>query len=384
MLLRVGIVATAVLTLLVAAHGGHDDDHDADGGNATHTSALSSCGVVLGQSDAYDQSLHIAAIFVVWGASLVGGILPIGMSRLACNGRAAMHLVGAFGFGVVVATAFVHMIPAATETLQHPCLDLTYSGLAMAIVVATVLAMQVVEIELTLLMTTKRRLDHVTDLPKFTESTTMSRKSDVGELRQSSFVLLSAHGAHHAEPPQPHAHPHHHHPAANDDNLKSTHAMRKTINVLIFEVGVAIHSFIIGLNLGVATGSSFNTLWIAITFHQFFEGVAVGSSALSAFTTLRSSIYTALAYSLTTPLGMALGVAINSSYSDTSTMSLWVRGIMDAITGGILVYTGLVELLTYQYTINADFHDKSLSMRACTYACLCLGASAMALIGYWA
>ncbi|KAF0719396.1 Aste57867_1068 [Aphanomyces stellatus] len=108
----------------------------------------------------------------------------------------------------------------------------------------------------------------------------------------------------------------------------------------------------IGLNLGVATGKSFNTLLIAISFHQFFEGVAVGSSAVSAFTTLRSSVYTALGFSLATPFGMIVGIAINSTYSETSTAALWVRGTMDAVSGGILICTSLVELLTYQYTTN--------------------------------
>ncbi|KAF0694323.1 hypothetical protein As57867_014742, partial [Aphanomyces stellatus] len=126
-----------------------------------------------------------------------------------------------------------------------------------------------------------------------------------------------------------------------------------------------------------------NTLLVALSFHQFFEGVAVGTSSVSAFSSVRTSIYTAIGFSLTTPIGIAIGMAINGSYSDTSSASLWVRGTLDAIAGGILVYTGLVELLTYQYTINQEFHDKTQSTRSLTYVFLWLGAAAMAGVGYW-
>ncbi|KAF0707528.1 hypothetical protein As57867_006579, partial [Aphanomyces stellatus] len=69
---------------------------------------------------------------------------------------------------------------------------------------------------------------------------------------------------------------------------------------------------------------------------------------------------------------------------ETSTAALWVRGTMDAVSGGILIYTSLVELLTYQYTTNQEFHDKSPTMRLLTYVCLWLGAASMAIVGYWA
>ncbi|CAK4307938.1 hypothetical protein Ae201684P_022302 [Aphanomyces euteiches] len=347
LLLLVGLAAA------MRAHGSHDEEgHD-------HELQASTCGSVEEKED-YNQGLHTAAIFIVMGVSLVGSFLPVLSSVVAClrNSRSVLDLLNAFGIGVVVATACIHMIPAAIETLNDKCLNLSYEGLAMVIVVATVLLMQATETELVLSQTKSLTTDDDKDKSLEVYDPAVTPAGD-------------AHAGHH--------HHHHHHA---EEQTKA--AARKKINVLIFEVGVAIHSVIIGLELGVATGTSFTTLLTAICFHQFFEGVAVGSSAVSAFSTIRSSILTAVVYSLSTPVGIAIGIGIHSTYSETSTTSLWVRGILDAMAGGILIYTGLVELLTYQYTINGDFHKKASSFRLLCYTCVWMGACAMAVVGKWA
>jgi zinc transporter 1/2/3 len=52
----------------------------------------------------------------------------------------------------------------------------------------------------------------------------------------------------------------------------------QTITTLILEAGVALHSFIIGISLGVTGGTEFGSLLTAICFHQFFEGFALSVS----------------------------------------------------------------------------------------------------------
>jgi hypothetical protein len=44
------------------------------------------------------------------------------------------------------------------------------------------------------------------------------------------------------------------------------------------------------------------------------------------------------------PIGIAVGLAISSSYNSQSSTTLAVEGILDAISAGILLYTGLVEV----------------------------------------
>ncbi|ETV65227.1 hypothetical protein H257_18002 [Aphanomyces astaci] len=347
------LLASAIMAAAVSAHGDHDHDHDHD---------LSECGIIEDKDD-YDQGIHVAAIFIVFGVSILGSLLPVVSSYVSClrNSQKLLSLLNSFGFGVVISTAFIHMIPSATYMLGNPCLELTYNGIAMVIVVATALAMQLLETELVLLLTKNQQDNNSADLAKLTT-----------DIETSVAPIVPATDGHY----------HSHHGHSHGDLAKNnTH---KKINVLIFEIGVAIHSVIIGLDLGVSTGDGFITLLVAICFHQFFEGVAVGSSAVTAFSNIRSSVFTAVAYSLTTPLGIAIGIAVNSSYSNTSVTSLWVRGVLDSVAGGILVYTGIVELLTYQYTINQEFHAKSGGIRSLNYLFLWLGAASMAIIGKWA
>ncbi|OQS03015.1 glutathione S-transferase C-terminal domain-containing protein, partial [Thraustotheca clavata] len=180
--------------------------------------------------------------------------------------------------------------------------------------------------------------------------------------------------------------PHHDHLALNEVVKTAT---SRQISVLLFEFGVAIHSVIIGLNLGVVSGSTFTTLLTAICFHQFFEGVAVASSAVLAFSNVKPALLTVLGYSLTTPLGIIIGIGISTTYSSTSNTSLWVQGILDAISGGVLIYTGVVELLTNEYTNNREFHSKARGKRVVTYFFVAMGSCAMSilitsvLIGWW-
>jgi zinc transporter 1/2/3 len=148
---------------------------------------------------------------------------------------------------------------------------------------------------------------------------------------------------------------------------------------------VALHSIIIGIEIGVSSGTTFATLLTAVCFHQCFEGIAVGTSALPVFgDNWRHMLGAILGFVSTTPVGIVIGIAISQSYSPTLLSSLWVQGILDAVAAGILIYTAIVELLTNQMTTNSDFHDKDGLFRGLTYTFVAVGSCSMAIIGYWA
>ncbi|KAL3789156.1 hypothetical protein HJC23_012245 [Cyclotella cryptica] len=159
---------------------------------------------------------------------------------------------------------------------------------------------------------------------------------------------------------------------------------RKKLAILIFEFGAVLHSVIIGVDLGVTAGDTFHALLAAICFHQFFEGIAFGCTVMISNVSSKKALATNLVYAVTTPMGLALGIAIRSTYSDTSITALWVQGISNCIAGGILLYTGLVELMTYQITTNSEFLGRSSKHRIALYIALWLGSGIMALIGKWA
>ncbi|OQR88695.1 Zinc (Zn2)-Iron (Fe2) Permease (ZIP) Family [Achlya hypogyna] len=314
----------------------------------------------------YDMGLHIASAFIIFFCSLAGAMLPVISSYVAClrNNRKTMELMNAFGFGVVISTAFVHMLPPAFHNLDSPCLGLPYKGLAMVIVLATIFSMQLLETELVVAMS----VPNTSEATTFEEAPAMLAKDNYDDV--GSPLGFPRHGTttRHQEVAV----------SAQDEAV-----LRQKFTVAIFEIGVAIHSVLIGVELGVEDDDAFRMLFIALCFHQFFEGVAVGTSAVSAFSGLKTSLGTAFLYALTTPLGVIVGILAADSYSDTSLTALWVRGVLDAIASGILIYTGLIELITYQYTINTDFHGKSTPRRTAHYIFFYMGASVMAIIGYY-
>lgn len=58
---------------------------------------------------------------------------------------------------------------------------------------------------------------------------------------------------------------------------------RLQVAVILLEIGVAIHSVIIGIDLGIHPGGkSLQPLLVALCFHQLFEGLAVGTALVHA------------------------------------------------------------------------------------------------------
>jgi solute carrier family 39 (zinc transporter), member 1/2/3 len=69
-------------------------------------------------------NLRIAAIFVIWLGSTVGSIFPVyanqqkGMKVPEWTFFVAKY----FGSGVIIATAFIHLLGPAEDALRNPCL----------------------------------------------------------------------------------------------------------------------------------------------------------------------------------------------------------------------------------------------------------------------
>ena len=153
---------------------------------------------------------------------------------------------------------------------------------------------------------------------------------------------------------------------------------------LILESGVIFHSVIIGLNLGVA-GSEFGTLYVVLVFHQSFEGLGIGAR-MSAIPFKRGSWLPWLlcsAYGLTTPTSIAIGLGLRTTYNSGSYTADVVSGVLDSMSAGILIYTGLVELLARDFLFN-PLRTKDNRQLAFMMACAFLGAGLMALLGKWA
>ena len=157
-------------------------------------------------------------------------------------------------------------------------------------------------------------------------------------------------------------------------------------SIFILEFGVIFHSIFIGLTLAVA-GDEFVVLYIVLVFHQTFEGLGLGSRlGTMEWPKSRSWMPWVLgaAYGFTTPIAIAIGLGIRETFVPGSTTYLMVNGIFDSISAGILIYTGLVELMAHEFMFNAEMRKGSMTKVLSAFGCMCLGAGLMALLGKWA
>lgn len=80
---------------------------------------------------------------------------------------------------------------------------------------------------------------------------------------------------------------------------------------------------------------------------------------------------------------VAIGLGLRTTYNSGSFTANVVSGVLDSISAGILIYTGLVELLARDFLFNREL---TRSPRRLTFmvVCVLLGAALMALLGKWA
>ncbi|CAI0401460.1 unnamed protein product [Linum tenue] len=87
----------------------------------------------------------------------------------------------------------------------------------------------------------------------------------------------------------------------------------------------------------------------ALTFHQFFEGLGLGGCISQAKFKFRVAATMMLFFSLTTPIGIVVGICISRGYSEDSQAALLVSGILNSASAGILIYMALVDLLAQDF-----------------------------------
>ena len=83
------------------------------------------------------------------------------------------------------------------------------------------------------------------------------------------------------------------------------------------------------------------------TSPETFEGLGVGSRLAYMELPKKYSyvpIVGAILFAITTPVGMAAGLGVRSTYNPNGATANIVSGVLDAFSAGILIYTALVEV----------------------------------------
>jgi zinc transporter 1/2/3 len=162
--------------------------------------------------------------------------------------------------------------------------------------------------------------------------------------------------------------------------------MAQLTSIFILEFGIVFHSVFIGLTLAVS-GEEFTVLYIVIVFHQTFEGLGLGSR-LATLPWPRSKHLTpyilGVIYGVSTPIAIAIGLGVRKTYPPNGRTTLIVNGVFDSISGGILIYVSLVELIAHEFMFTRSMREAPIRTVLAAILLLGSGAALMALLGKWA
>ncbi|KAJ5204089.1 Zinc/iron permease [Penicillium cinerascens] len=425
-----------------------------DGTQSTESADAPACGSRV--RGAYNTPLHVMALFLILGLSTFACSFPVlarRFPRLPIP-RRFLFISRHFGTGVLIATAFVHLLPTAFISLTDPCLPRFWSQSyrAMAGFVAMISVFVVVLVEMFFAMKgaghvhgndydtligdmgresmeafgqeppSYSRLEsrdasgnirleglqqngqgedteaapgssHEFERPNLARSHLDKEEDDTDIDGLDAYAddvpingqTHSSSGSHHRQRPPMSGHYRTH----TESDIPMQNPQRQLLQCLLLEAGILFHSIFIGMALSVATGTSFVVLLIAISFHQTFEGFALGSRIASLIPDLFSPNSAkpwlmSLAYGTTTPLGQAIGLVLHNLYDPASATGLLMVGITNAISSGLLLFAGLVELLAEDFLSESSY--ETLKGRRRVEACISVacGAILMAFVGAFA
>ncbi|KAL8371180.1 hypothetical protein RB595_001159 [Gaeumannomyces hyphopodioides] len=368
-------------------------------GTAPDASASTTC-----QADEVDNEwtqLRIASIFIILIGSLLGALFPIWLSRSRSSGvgffKLAFFISKYFGAGVIVSTAFMHLISPANEILGKDCLQDLLHGYdwSMAIVLMTVMTMFLVELLASWFETKKLAADN-----KAPYDASKKRDVEAVSLDGSPSTAHEGSGRSVTEEPKeglvvpeapaascaPGAGDHLGHGRKHVEGDSHVAYAGKMTSIIILEAGVLLHSVFIGLTLAVA--SQFVVLFVVLVFHQTFEGLGLGSRLATFDWPADRRRWTpwvfGVLYGLTTPVAIAAGLGVKEALARDPTTRFMVEGICNAVSGGILLYTGVVELLAHEFMFNPAMDQASIQYKLMAFGCMSLGAGLMALLAKWA
>jgi ZIP zinc/iron transport family len=324
----------------------------------------------------YNTSWRIAAVFIVFGAAALGSIISSTLGARALKQPSqhitmAFHLLKMFGVGVIASTAWIHLLVEAFEAFSSPCLPEWWAGYGAPWVgvfgLFAAFAVQLIE------------------LAGHSYARTHHSSSESSKIRQDTknntpAIVALDYSADPVALPT----------SRLDDNRSTTtqvsneFVLIKSISTIVLEMGILLHSVIIGIALGVTGNSEFFPLLIAISFHQLFEGMALviilSESVMAKW--LRWTLL--IAYPLSTSLGTAIGIGLQSTYNESDGSMVLMRGIFDSLSSGILIYNTYCTLVGGEINHNSVFTQFTPSFKVACFGSMYFGAAAMALIGKWA
>ncbi|CVK86728.1 related to zinc transporter [Fusarium mangiferae] len=354
---------------------GHSDSESSESESGSSSSACQP------RRRDYDVGLRVGLLFVILATGALGVFGPILLHKMMPSKlNIVLIVLKQFGTGIIISTAFVHLYTHAFLMFGNQCIgELGYEATTSALVMAGIFLSFLVEY--------------------------IGNRIVLAKTRASANL--------------------------SDAERKSAWLSTEVVSVLVMEMGILFHSLLIGLTLVVAGDEYFLTLFVVILFHQMFEGIALGSRIATIGTsndshappvarvsqdtssaqdsdkapastetipneeptpvglTMKKKLGLASLFAFITPIGMAIGIGVLQQFNGNDKSTLIAIGTLDAVSAGILMWVGLVEMWAADWMSGGHGHkaelaDANLLTAILAGTGLVAGLVVMSLLGKWA
>ncbi|KFP91345.1 PREDICTED: zinc transporter ZIP3 [Apaloderma vittatum] len=279
---------------------------------------------------------------------LAGSLLPVKIIEAdyekAHRSKKVLALCNSFGGGVFLATCFNALLPAVREKLDEV---LRQGNVTTDYPVAETIMMVgffvTVFVEQLILTFQKEK-------PSFIDLETFNAGSDVGSDSEyeSPFIASPRGRTSYGE--------HGHHSHSHGFNIQEL-SRSSPLRLVGLVVALCTHSVFEGLALGLQEeGSKVMSLFLGVAIHETLVAVALGISMAKTSLPLKDAVKLAVTVSLMIPLGICIGMGIESTQSAaTSIISLLLQGI----ASGTFLFITFFEILVKELE---DKNDRLLKV----------------------
>ncbi|XP_055805339.1 probable zinc transporter 10 [Solanum dulcamara] len=310
--------------------------------------------------------LKIIAIVSILITSMIGVCLPLVTRSIPALSpeRSLFVIVKAFAAGIILATGFMHVLPDSFDMLSSSCLKenpwhkFPFTGFVAMLSAIVTMAIDSIA---TSLYSKKHKAGVV--------------NPEIGQVQGGGDQEMGVLNA---------VHSHHHHGSfSTKDGVEGKKLLRYRVIAMVLELGIIVHSIVIGISLGASNNTcTIKGLVAALCFHQMFEGMGLGGCILQAEYKFMKKTLMAFFFAVTTPFGIALGIALSTTYEENSPRALITVGLLNASSAGLLIYMALVDLLAADFM--GDKLQESVKLQIKSYMAVLLGAGGMSLMAKWA
>lgn len=263
---------------------------------------------------------------------LLGSLLPVKIIETdfekAHRSKKILSLCNTFGGGVFLATCFNALLPAVREKLQK-VLSLGHISTDYPLAETIVMLGFFMTVFLEQLILTFRK-----EKPSFIDLETFNAGSDAGSDSEYESPFMGA-ARSHTLYVEPHTHSH----GLSVQDLSHSSPLR----LLSLVFALSAHSVFEGLALGLQEdGEKVVSLFVGMAIHETLVAVALGINMARSSMPLRDSAKLAITVSTMIPLGISLGLSIESAQGVPSSVA---SVLLQGLAGGTFLFVTFFEIL---------------------------------------